>query len=230
VSRLDSIILPIHNQAEHVRPVVESHLDALKRVGRDFEIILVLNGCTDSSEDVCRALEETHPEVRIVVVERGGWGGAVRAGLAAARGDLVCYSNSARTTPEMLTLLLIYASAYPGVVLKANRRIRDSLFRRVGSLLFNLECRALFDLSMWDINGTPKVFPREFTRLLELERDDDLIDLEFNVICRREDYPVIEVPLLATIRHGGRSTTNVRSALKLYLGAWLMSRRTGSRA
>jgi glycosyltransferase involved in cell wall biosynthesis len=230
VSRLDSIILPIHNQAEHIRPVVSGHLDALHRTERDFELILVLNGCTDSSEKVCRQLVEEHEEVRMVVVAEGGWGRAVRAGLATAQGDLVCYANSARTTPEMLTLLLIYASAYPGVVLKANRRIRDSWFRRLGSLLFNLECRALFDLSVWDINGTPKVFPREFTRLLELQRDDDLIDLEFNVACQREGYPVIEVPLLATVRHGGRSTTNIRSALRLYFGAWRMRRVAESQA
>jgi glycosyltransferase involved in cell wall biosynthesis len=222
VSGLDSVILPIHNQAEHVRPVVEGHIAALRRLEREFELILVLNGCADRSEEICRELAEEHPQVETIVLEQGGWGRAVRAGLAAARGEHVCYANSARTTPEMLTLLLIYASAYSGVVVKANRRIRDSWFRRLGSLLFNLECRALFDLSVWDINGTPKVFPREFTHLLELRRDDDLIDLEFNAVCKREGYPVIEVPLLATVRHGGRSTTNVRSALRLYAGAWRM--------
>ena len=64
-------------------------------------------------------------------------------------------------------------------MLKANRTIRDSFQRRVGSLLFNLECRALFDLPTMDVNGTPKVFPRAFAKLLELARDDDLIDVEF---------------------------------------------------
>ena len=44
--------------------------------------------------------------------------------------------------------------------MKANRKIRDNWRRRLGSLLYNLECRALFDLANWDINGTPKVFPR----------------------------------------------------------------------
>jgi hypothetical protein len=85
-----------------------------------------------------------------------------------------------------------------------------------------LECRALFDLSYWDINGTPKVFPRKFDKLLALTREDDLIDAEFNVICRRENYPVIEVPILSYRRHGGRSTTSYRSAVRMYLGALQM--------
>jgi hypothetical protein len=52
-----------------------------------------------------------------------------------------------------------------------------------------------------------------------LTRDDDLIDLEFAVIAREERYPLIEVPIVATTRHGGRSTTNVKAAARLYWGA-----------
>jgi hypothetical protein len=103
---------------------------------------------------------------------------------------------------------------------KATRRARDSILRRFGSVVYNLECRALLDLASWDINGTPKIFPRSFSALLELSSDDDMIDAEFLAICAREGYPVMEVPLLLTKRQGGRSTTNLRSAIAMYAGAW----------
>jgi glycosyltransferase involved in cell wall biosynthesis len=222
--RLTSIVLPVHNQGDHIRGIVEGYLGALERVAGGFEVILVPNASTDSSNDVCDALAERFAEVRSVPLAVGGWGRAVRMGLADARGDILCYTNSARTTPQMLTLMLAYERAYPQVVLKANRRIRDSWRRRLGSVLYNLECRALFDLSTWDINGTPKVFPRAFDRLLSLTRDDDLIDVEFLVECKENDYPVIEVPLLATVRHGGRSTTSYASAARMYWGAYRMAR------
>jgi hypothetical protein len=54
---------------------------------------------------------------------------------------------------------------------------------------------------------------------MSLTRDDDLIDLEFNVIARDAQYPVIEMPIVVTTRHGGRSTTNMRGAARLYWGA-----------
>jgi hypothetical protein len=123
-----------------------------------------------------------------------------------------------------MTLILLYAVAYPDVVIKANRKIRESFRRRLGSLLYNLECRAFFDLPTWDINGTPKVFPRKFEKLLQLTKDDDLIDAEFNAICRREEYPMLEVPVLSTKRHGGKSTTNYNSAFKMYWGAYKLWR------
>jgi hypothetical protein len=165
-----------------------------------------------------------HPSVVVSASEAPGWGRAVKHGLRLARGDVLCYTNSARTAPQDLTLLLLYGAGHPGVVIKANRKIREHWRRRLGSLLYNMECRALFDLSYWDINGTPKVFPRAFAKLLALTRDDDLIDLEFNIVCRREGYPMIEVPIFSQRRHGGRSTTTIPSALRMYWGAYRLWR------
>jgi hypothetical protein len=122
-------------------------------------------------------------------------------------------------------LLILYAVTNPGNIVKANRKIRDNWRRRLGSLLYNLECRALFDLAYWDINGTPKVFPRSCQDLLNLEREDDLIDLEFNIVCRRRNYPILEVPIISTKRHGGASTTKMRSAIHMYVGAYKMRKK-----
>ena len=216
---LISIVLPIYNQADHVSSVVQEYEEALTRVQNPHELILVVNGCRDNSLEVCRVLAHRYPSVRMIHGEKSGWGLAVKLGLGEARGELLCYTNSASTSAQDLTLLLLYAIACPNVVIKANRKIRESWHRRLGSLLYNLECRALFDLSYWDINGTPKVFPRAFDKLLALTRDDDLIDAEFNIICRREGYRMLEVPIFSYLRHGGKSGTNYRSAMKMYRGA-----------
>lgn len=217
---LISVVLPVHNQADHLAQIIEQYEDVLARLQTPHELILVTNACRDESVAVCSALAERYETVRTVNSEKGGWGLAVKLGLREARGDLLCYTNLARTKPQDLLLLLVYAVAYPSVVIKANRKIRESWRRRLGSLLYNLECRALFDLSFWDINGTPKIFPRGFEKLLMLLRDDDLIDAEFNVICRREGYPMVEVPIFSTKRHGGKTTTNYGSAIRMYWGAY----------
>jgi undecaprenyl-phosphate 4-deoxy-4-formamido-L-arabinose transferase len=221
---LVSIVLPVHRQADHLAGIVRAYEASLSRIGVPFELILVVNGPSDASITVARQLESAHRYVRVLETRTARWGHAVKLGLAAAKGDLICYTNSARTTGEDLALVLIYAMAYPGVVIKVNRRVRDSLSRRIGSLVYNLQCRMLFDLSCWDLNGTPKAFPRTCDKLLALERDDDLIDLEFNIVCHREGYRMLEVPILATHRHGGQSTTNLRTAFFLYWGAFRLWR------
>jgi glycosyltransferase involved in cell wall biosynthesis len=217
---LVSIVVPVYNQADHIATIVREYRDALTRLPSPWEMILAVNGSRDASAEICEGLAREDQAIRTVVSERGGWGLAVRQGLQEAEGDVLCYTNSARTSPQDLLLMLLYEVAYPNVVIKANRKIRDSWRRRFGSLLYNLECRALFDLSQWDVNGTPKIFPRAFSALLGLSCDDDLIDAEFNAICRRERYPMIEVPVFSTRRHGGTSTTNYQSAIKMYWGAF----------
>jgi hypothetical protein len=219
-----SVILPVHNEAAHLRRMVEEYERGLARVPHTHELILVSNGCRDDSPAICQALAGDFASVRTINSQRGAWGLAVKLGLREARGELICYTNLARTTAEDLVLLLLYAAAYPNVVVMANRKIRENWRRRLGSLIYNLECRALFDLSCWDINGTPKVFPRVFSELLCLRCENDLIDAEFNVICRRQNHPVIQVPIFSHRRHSGRSTTNYRSAARMYLGAFHLRR------
>ena len=222
--RLFSIILPVYNQADHIASLVEEHRSGLDRLPHPYEMLLVVNGCRDDSLRVCQNLAEEHARIRVVASDAGGWGLAVKLGLESARGDVLCYTNSARTATRDLTLCLLYSAAHPDVVVKASRKIRDSAFRRLGSLLYNLECRALFDLANWDINGTPKVFPRSFDRLLALERGDDLIDVEFHVVCRDAGYPIVEIPIFSSRRHGGKSTTGIPSALRMYVRAYRMWR------
>lgn len=217
--QLISIVLPVHNQADHIENLVINYIEALKAVPTAFELILVVNNSRDNSLAICEKLEGQYSMIRVLHSEAGGWGLSVRQGLKEARGDLLCYTNSARTRPEDLLLFLLYGVANPKLVIKANRKFRDNWRRRLGSLIYNLEIRFLFDLAYWDINGTPKVFPRSCDRLLQMEENGDLIDAEFNIICSQSNYHMIEVPVVSVSRRGGTSTTNYRSAIGMYLGA-----------
>jgi glycosyltransferase involved in cell wall biosynthesis len=224
--KLASVVLPVYNQADHIESVLREYLKALDRLDFPTEILPVINGPRrDQSLEICQALQKEHSGIRTLCIDQGGWGRAVRHGLSQAGGDLICFTNSARTTAKDLVLMLLYGSVHDDCVVKANRKIRESWRRRLGSLLYNLECRYLFDLAYWDINGTPKVFPRSFAPLMGLREEGDLIDLEFNVICRQRDYQVLEVPVFSKTRHSGRSTTNWRSAYRMYTGAYQLKKK-----
>lgn len=224
-----SVVLPVHNQAGHIAALVRTYTEALAQIGRSCEFILAVNGCRDNSLEVCEALARTSPDVRVISDSRAGWGRAVRAGLDAARGEVLCYTNSARTSAADLRQLILAGIANPTSVIKASRRVRDNWRRRIGSMLYNLECRVLFGLSVWDINATPKVFSRAHAALLTLKEDGDLLDAEFAITCHRHGYPVLEIPIFANRRQGGSTTTNYRSAVGMYLGAYRLWRASGAR-
>lgn len=219
-----SLILPFHNQADHIAKVVNGFLTDFAKLPRRVELVLVPNGCRDASPEICAELAARHPhDVQLVgPLKKGGWGRAVQAGLEVCRGEIVGYTNSARTTPETATLMLAYAMAYPNTALKAQRRIRESALRRAGSVLYNFECRRLFDLATWDIDGTPKFFPRRFHHLMQLSGEADLYDLQWMRACRYAGYPVVEIPIYPNERFGGRSTTSYKSAIRMLVGAYRM--------
>ncbi len=223
-----SIVLPVYNQADHIERIVDDYIRTMDNLRHTVEIILVVNGDRDGSWNCCRQLADRHDMVRALRKERPGWGAAVRAGLAIARAQLLCYTNSARTPAHILALHVILGAAHPFLVIKANRRLRHPMLRRLGSVLYNVECRSLFDLAVWDINGTPKVFHREVLQRLGLREDGDLIDLELVVNCTRLGIQVLEAPIVCAERHGGESTTNYASAVRMYWGAYRMWRRMNS--
>jgi dolichol-phosphate mannosyltransferase len=223
---LISVILPVHNQGAHIAAIVGSYRDALGETGYPYELVLVLNGCRDDSQAVCEMLAQTHPQIRVVADSRAGWGLAVKTGLRAARGDLLCYTNCARTSADDLQQMIRKGIESPDIVFKAIRRVRDNWKRRLGSAVYNLECRVLFGLTTRDVNATPKVFSRSHSALLDLTSDDDLLDAEFMRTCRREGISVVEVPIFSNRRQGGSSTTGYRSAVRMYVGAWRLWRGT----
>jgi len=214
-----TLILPVHNQADYIEQTVRGHAQTLTAIGASHEILLIPNGCSDNSLQICKALSLEMPAVETIPVDGQGWGRAVKRGIKASKGNLICYTNSARTHSTELHQVLTLALYNQNYVVKAARFNRDNLMRRIGSLIFNLECELLFGLITIDVNGTPKSFPRKFENLLKLDRDDSLIDLEFMLRCRLDGYPHIEVPIHKGARIGGRSTTGMKIAIGLYLGS-----------
>lgn len=198
--------------------VVRKHHQLLLDLPLDFELLLVPNGCSDESESICQKLAEQLPHVRSVDCHGVGWGCAIHAGLREAKGDLLCYASSARISSKDLFEHLRFAIKSPNSVVKARRLSQDTGLRAAGSSLYNSVCRTLFGFSIRDVNGTPKTFPKNFFRLLELSEDGYLVDVEFNLICKQNNYPVVELPIVSTERHGGRSTTSLKTALGLFAG------------
>jgi len=220
-----SIVLPVRQQADHIAETLRQlHASAVQLTSR-LEMIAVVNGSTDLSAQICRDMAEQCPGLRVLELSVAGWGAAVLAGLAASTGEVVCYTNAARTTALDLRNAIALGLLNEGYAVKAQRRARDNLHRRIGSVIYNFEARALFGLASWDLNGTPKVFPRSFGALFELREQGDLVDLEWLVACSRHGYPLIELPIISTRRHGGRSTTGWVSAMRMYVGALALRRR-----
>jgi glycosyltransferase involved in cell wall biosynthesis len=217
-----SVILPIYNQSEQVDYLYEQYCEKLNLLKVDWELLFIVNGSRDNSYDKLMQLSNGNQRVKIHNLELGGWGRAVKYGIKQAQGDLVCYTNSARTSIDDLSLILTYALTNDNIALKTTRVIRESFMRKIGSILYNYENRTLLGTPLWDVNGTPKVFPSKFLSGVELVSDGDLIDAEIMARLYRKQVQLVEILIVSTKRISGKSTTGFKSAWKMYQGLFAL--------
>jgi glycosyltransferase involved in cell wall biosynthesis len=214
-----SLILPCRNQADHIGQVLARYLETLESLETSFELVVVPNASTDGTREVVEGLARHDPRVRSVDNPEGGWGRSVLMGLDAALGTVLAYTNTARTDPAIVPLFLKRFRDGGNCLVKARREARRAPLRSLGSTLYNLEARVCFGLRCGDVNGTPKVFSRDLYQEARPKESGDLLDLELMARAHRLGVAIVEVPVQGFRRHGGRSSTTLKSAWKMYGGA-----------
>ena len=86
-----SVIIPVHNSEDYLKECVESVLPGLRQ---DDEVILVENGSSDSSWEICCGYNDAHPCVRAVQLETAGISKARNYGISLAKGDWIIFLDS----------------------------------------------------------------------------------------------------------------------------------------
>jgi biofilm PGA synthesis N-glycosyltransferase PgaC len=87
-----TVIIPAHNEERVIVEKLRTTLEAVRRSGYQWQVIVAADGCTDRT---CELVQQFDPDVELVVVrERGGIVGAFRAGLSAANYDVVVFSDA----------------------------------------------------------------------------------------------------------------------------------------
>lgn len=86
-----SVIIPVYNAEPYLNRCIDS---VLASTYRDFEIILVNDGSTDRSPDICRAYEENDSRVIFLSQENQGVSAARNHGIRKARGEWLVFLDS----------------------------------------------------------------------------------------------------------------------------------------
>lgn len=86
-----SVIIPVYNAQPYLHRCIDS---VLASAYSDFEIILVNDGSTDCSPEICRAYAEADSRVIYISQENRGVSSARNRGLEAARGEWIIFLDS----------------------------------------------------------------------------------------------------------------------------------------
>ncbi|MFI5253971.1 MAG: glycosyltransferase [Candidatus Limnocylindrales bacterium] len=239
-----TIVVPAYNEAERIGPALDELFGYLRRRGLaraggrsslelgPWDVLLVDDGSTDETAALVTARPEAAPGAdgsppRLTLLRRphAGKGAAVRAGMLAATGDLVVFTDADMATPPDQIPLLTDALATHDVALGSrvqpdgsDRRRTQPAYRRVLGRAF----RAL--AAAWVATGPVpdtqcgfKGFRGDSAReLFGPQRITSIVfDVEIIHLARRLGRSVAIVPVQWSDRHGSRMHVGLRLAVRV---------------
>ena len=230
VDRL-SYFFPAHNEEANVEPLVREALDALPPLAGTFEIVIVDDGSRDGTAAIADRLAAEAPDVIRVVHHPTnlGYGDALRSGMAAARYELVAYTDGDRqfrvADLGVLTARLAEADR-PDVVAGFRLKRADPPIRTLYARAYRLAIRIFFGLRIRDVDCACKLLRREALDGLRVESGGAFFSAELLIKLRESGRTVVEVgvhhyPRTAGSPSGARPSVVLRAVRDFW---WLRLR------
>ena len=200
-----SLVVPVYNEKENLRPLLDEISRALDPTGRSYEVLLVDDGSTDGSGELMDRLALDRSQVRPVHFERNaGQSAGFDAGFRLARGSVVItldadLQNDPSDIPALVTKL---EESGAGAVIGVRVGRRDSLVRRVSSKIGNFVRNSLTGDRITDTGCSLKVFRREALARLKMHRG---MHRFLPTLIRIEGFEVLEMPVKHRERRYGAS-------------------------
>jgi glycosyltransferase involved in cell wall biosynthesis len=233
-----TIVIPTYNEAERIEQTIDTVLEYLAAQPYDAELIVVNDGSTDDTLLRARARASDCSSVRVLDVPHAGKATAVRHGVAAARCDLIAFSDADLATPiGYLAVFRDRIAAGADVVIGSREgegavRIGEPLRRHIMGRVFNALVRILLLPGIQDTQCGFKMFTNHVAKELfaasRLYAGSEsapsgarvtAFDVELLTIARRRGHVIDIVPVAWTfgtnskVSAVGDTMTNLRDVL-----------------
>jgi glycosyltransferase involved in cell wall biosynthesis len=224
-----SVVIPAYNEKTNVAVAVERISEIMQSLGMEYEIIVVNDGSRDQTGDVVRELQSRVPHLRLVEhFPNRGYGGALKAGFAAARCDWIAFVPSDNQFDFGEIGLLLARASGADIVSGYRAHRQDPFVRKLNAFGWNTLVRFLFGYLCRDIDCGFKLFKRELLDHVHVESNGAMIDTEFLAGARARNYRIVDVPVTHLPRKAGYPTganpkvifRAFRDLIRFRLGLW----------
>lgn len=205
-----SFVIPCYNEQDLIGYTIPKLAEAFARAGHDLEIVAVENGSTDDTGRILDELAAKNPRIVVHrVVRNRGYGAGVLEGLPRASAPWVGIipADGQVDAEDVVRLYEAVSQSHGNVLGKVRRRFRlDGFRRKVVSVGYNLFVRLLWPrLQSLDINGSPKLLPRDVLAAMDLTSEGWLLDPEIMIKAHYMGVDVLEVNVFSRMRGNGVS-------------------------
>jgi glycosyltransferase involved in cell wall biosynthesis len=208
-----SLVIPCYNEEDVIGNTAVHLIKVFKAMDVNLELVLVDNGSVDNtSKKIDKLIADGYPVVKVTVTVNQGYGNGVLCGIKASRGKLVGFvcADGQVEADDVAKTYRIAAQAKEDKIVKVRRRFRmDGLVRKLVSIFYNVLINVMFGgLGSIDINGNPKIIPRNYLERMDLQSKDWFLDAEVMIKAKRLGLEVYEFNVMSQMREGGSSNVN----------------------
>ena len=237
-----SLVMPCYNEEEIVAQTIKRLLAAFERAEVSLELIAVDNGSHDRTLEILTSMAVTHPNIVVHRVEQNaGYGNGILSGLPRCSAPWVGVipADGQVDAEDAVRLYEDAVATGQPVLAKARRRFRmDGSARKLVSIAYNTLFRSLWPgVDSLDINGLPKIMPREVVQRMALTSRGWFLDPEIMIKAHYLGIRVLEYNVFARMRGSGLSHVRATTCWEFFrlllafrfsreLSSW---RRTASR-
>ena len=199
-----SIVIPAYNEEKRLGRTLNDYGSYfLNKLGEDYEIFVVLNGCRDRTLDVVKGYSKKYPAIRYIDIKEGiGKGGALIEGFKIVNGDYIGFVDAdGATNASAYYNLYEQIKDYDGIIASrwikgAKVRVRQTAGRRIASRLFNVLVRILFGIDIVDSQCGAKLFTKKAIKNVvnELGTTRWAFDIDLLYLLKRNGFKLTEVP------------------------------------
>ena len=206
-----SVVIPAYNEEINLRRgVLGVVYDYLKKQKYSWEVIVVDDGSTDNTRKMVGGFVKKHNGFRLMKESHRGKGGTVIAGMLAAKGEIVLFTDMDQATPidQIVKLLPKFNDGYDIAIGSRKGREGAPLMRKAMAFGFAVLRNIILRLPYTDTQCGFKAFKREAAKeifkRMEIFSENMKVkgsavtagfDLEVLYIARKLSYKVAEVPV-----------------------------------
>ena len=212
-----SVVIPIKDERENLRPLHKQLNGALGSLGIDFEVVFVDDGSSDGSFGILSDMAAQDSRVRVVGLRRNfGQSAAMKAGIDWSTGDVIVtmdgdMQNDAADIP---TLLATLDEGYDAVLGLRAKRQDHLIFRKIPSLIANWLIRKVTGTPIRDLGCTLRAMRRELAEALPLYGE---MHRFVPVLAQQYGARIVQVPVRHHPRRAGKTKYTLTRTFRVLL-------------
>lgn len=199
-----SAVVPAYNEEESLEKFYPVLVSSLSKIDKDYEIVFVDDGSTDSTLSILKKLASKDKHIRIFSFRKNrGKAEALTEGFQRARGDyIVTLDADLQDRPEEIQKLLNKSREGFDLVSGWRKDRKDAIKTVISSKLFNFVMSSFWGVHLHDYNCGLKLYTKEAARSINLYGG---MHRFIPLLVSEKGFNVTEIPVHHEKRKFGKS-------------------------